>query len=63
MNVTALGYAPALCTFGRQYVALDDRDGSIRIRQHSGGKETAHARPKNDRVLTDLRHGDLLSSE
>jgi hypothetical protein len=63
VNVTALGHAPSLCTLGRQHIALDDRDGSVEIRQHSGRKETAHARPENDRMLTDLRHGDLLSSE
>jgi hypothetical protein len=62
MNVTALRYAPSLRGLGRQHIALDDRNGSIEIGQHSGSKKTTHARPKNDSMLTELRHGDLLTA-
>ena len=62
MSVPALRYAASLCGLGRQHIALDDRDSSIKIGQYSGNKKTTHARPKNDSMLTELRHGDLLTA-
>ncbi|HVQ98356.1 MAG TPA: hypothetical protein VMS16_06030 [Mycobacterium sp.] len=56
--MTALRYTASLCGFGRQHITFDDRDSSVEIRQHSGGKKTAHARAEYDRMLTDLRHRD-----
>ena len=60
MNVTALGYAASLRNLRRQHIPLDDRDSAIEIRYHSGGEKTAHARPENDRTLTEFRHVYLL---
>jgi hypothetical protein len=60
MSVPALRYTASLRGLGRQHIALDDRDGPIKIGQHSGSKKTTHARPKNDSMLTELRHFYLL---
>ena len=43
-----------------QLVPLDHRDGSIEVGQHPGSKQPAHARPENDRALTQYRHGRSL---
>src|ERR1700756_1812540 len=38
MSVLALGHTVALGVIGGKYVALDNRDGSIEVGQHSGSK-------------------------
>ena len=41
-----------------QHVSLDHSDGPEEISQHPRGNQPAHARPKNDRALTQLWHGE-----
>src|SRR5262249_7372558 len=58
VGLASLRHATPLSVTGGEHIALDNRDSSVEVREHPGGKETAHAGPENNRVLTDARHDD-----
>src|SRR6478736_7897712 len=57
MKVATLRYPSSGSGIVGQHVALDHCDGPEEISQHPRGKQPAHARPKNNRVLTQFQHG------
>ena len=49
--------------FVRQRVALDDGDGVKEVGQNPRREQPAHARPENDRTLTQSCHGGTPASK
>ena len=61
MHVPALRNAAPIGGIVRQHVTLDDGDVLEVIGKHSGGEQTAYARPQHDRALPQFCHGLMLS--
>jgi hypothetical protein len=62
MDMPTLRYPSSGSGTVRQHVPLDHGDGPKEISQDSCGKQPAHARPKNDRALTQLWHDETPAS-
>ena len=56
MCVPTLGHPLAGRTGLWQQVTFDDRHPPVRISQHAGREQPAHAGPQDHRVVTNLRH-------
>ena len=63
MDMPTLRYPSSDSGIVRQHVPLDDSDGVKEIGQDPRGKQSAHARPENDRALTQLWHGETPASK
>jgi hypothetical protein len=61
MRVAALRYAAPVSGTVGQDIPLHHGDGPVEIGEHPRGKQPAHARPNNDRTLTEYRHGETLT--
>ena len=59
----ALRHASSLSGASGHLIALNHRDGLVKVGKHSGGQQAAHARPKNNRVFSNFCHSDLPASE
>ena len=53
-----LRYPPPASGIVGQLISVDHRDGLEEIGKHPRGEQPAHARPENDRTLTQLGHGE-----
>src|ERR1700682_1845311 len=58
VRVAPLRHALAGDVGERKQVALQQRDGTKKIRQRPRGQQAAHARPDHNRMLADLLHDD-----
>lgn len=58
MDMPTLRYPLSDSGTARQHIPLDDSDGPKEISQDPRGKQPTHARPENDRVVTQFWHGE-----
>ncbi|BBX10350.1 hypothetical protein MAIC_51530 [Mycolicibacterium aichiense] len=61
MDVPALRDAAPVDRFVGQFVAVDDRDGSIEVAEYLRGQQAAHAGTQNNGMVPDDGHPLLLA--